>query len=44
MDPVFPDTLISVAAPWRSLYVRGAAGVFILDVQCALAEDLFPSR
>ena len=35
----FPITAISVVAPWRSVYVRGAAGPFILDLQGAVSED-----
>ena len=35
----FPITAIRVVAPWRSVYVRGATGPFILDLQGAVSED-----
>jgi hypothetical protein len=39
-----PVTAIRVAAPWRTVFVRGVAGSFILDLQGAISEDLFPSH
>jgi hypothetical protein len=38
-----PITAISVAAPWRTVYVLGERGPFILDLQGAVSEDLFTS-